>query len=261
MNGNDLKAVIPVHIILGVNNYTKIKTQERPRVRPEGEPVAELTKLGWVVVSPGNSSEVTNLLFSKTSLHDYENLCSLDYLGIEENHVKSDDLIYDKFRKQLGRNSKGYYETNLIWKEGHSLLSGNKYGNIGRLNNLVKNLRRTNKLEVYDSIIQEQRANEIIKKVEVEEENETVSERVFYLPHIPVIRGSAETTKIRIVYDASTKACQTSTSLSECLETGPPLQNRPWDILIRSRFRPILLCGYVGERILAIRIKSHREMP
>ena len=45
MNGNDLKAVIPVHIILGVNNYTKIKTQERPRVRHEGEPVAELTKL------------------------------------------------------------------------------------------------------------------------------------------------------------------------------------------------------------------------
>ena len=65
------------------------------------------------IVSPGHSSEVTNLLFSKTSLHDYENLCSLDCLAVEENHVKSDDLVYDKFRKQLGRNSQGYYETNL----------------------------------------------------------------------------------------------------------------------------------------------------
>ena len=55
------------------------------------------------------------------------------------------------------------------------------------MNNLVKNLRRTNKLEAYDSIIQEQRANEIIEKVKVEEVNETVSERVFYLPHRPVI--------------------------------------------------------------------------
>ena len=52
--------------------------------------------------------------------------------------------------------------------------------------------------------------------------NETVSERVFYLLHKPVIRESVETTKIRIVYDASAKACQTSTSLNECLETGPP---------------------------------------
>ena len=133
-----------------------------------------------MVVSPWNNSEVTNLLFSKTSLYDYENLCSLDCLGIQENHVKSDDHVCDKFRKQLGRNSEGYLETNLIWKESHSLLSDNKYGSIGRLNNLVKNLRRTNKLEAYDSIIQEQRANEIIEKVKVEV-SETVRERVFYL--------------------------------------------------------------------------------
>ena len=46
--------------------------QDRPRVFLKGEPVAELT----------------NLLFSKTSLHDYENLCSLDCLDIEENYVK-----------------------------------------------------------------------------------------------------------------------------------------------------------------------------
>ena len=43
------------------------------------------------------------------------------------------------------------------------------------MNNLVKNLRRTNKLEVYDSIIQKQRDNKIIDKVEVEEVNKTVS--------------------------------------------------------------------------------------
>ena len=109
--------------------------------------------------------------------------------------------MYDKFRKQLRRNSEGYYETNLVWKESHSLLSDNKYGSIGRLNNLVKTLRRSNKLEAYDTIIQEQRANEIIDKVKVEE----VNERVFYLLHRPVIRESGETTKIRIAYDASVK--------------------------------------------------------
>ena len=55
----------------------------------------------------------------------------MDCLGIEENHVKPDDLVYDKFRKQLGHNSEGYYETNLIWKESQSLLSDNKYGSVG----------------------------------------------------------------------------------------------------------------------------------
>ena len=124
------------------------------------------------------------------------------------------------------------------------------------MDNLVKNLRSTNKLEAYDSIIQEQRANEIIEKVKVEEVNDTVNERVFYLPHRPVIKESAETTKIRIVCDASAKTCQTSTSLNECLETVPPLQNRLWDILIRSRFRPILLCGDREKAFLQIRIRD-----
>ena len=45
-----------------------------------------MSKLGWVVVLPGNSSPVSNLLFSKISPRDYKNMCSL------ENHVKSDDL-------------------------------------------------------------------------------------------------------------------------------------------------------------------------
>ena len=87
-----------------------------------------MIKLGWVFISLWNSIKGTNLLFSKTSMHNYENLRRLDCLGIEENHVNSDDLVYDILRIQLKRVSRyeGHYETNLIWKESHSLLSDNK---------------------------------------------------------------------------------------------------------------------------------------
>ena len=33
---------LPVHVILGVNEYTIIKTQDRQRVGLPGEPIAEL---------------------------------------------------------------------------------------------------------------------------------------------------------------------------------------------------------------------------
>ena len=122
------------------------------------------------------------------------------------------------------------------------------------MNNLVKNLRHTNKLDVYESIVQEERTNGVIEKVEVDKVNETVSERVFHMLHRPVIGESTKKTKIRIVYDAPAKACQTSTSLNECLETGPPLQNQQWDKLIRSRFRPILCCGDIEKVFLQTRI-------
>ena len=76
--------IIVIHVIPGISDYTKIKTQERPRVTLPGKPIAELTKFGWVIVSSGQESGITNILSSRTSLHDYEKRCSLDCLGIEE---------------------------------------------------------------------------------------------------------------------------------------------------------------------------------
>ena len=72
-NDHDKERELPVHVILGMNDYTRIKTQERPRLGLPGEPIAELSKLGWVISWPGKENTSTNILFTKTSLCDYEN--------------------------------------------------------------------------------------------------------------------------------------------------------------------------------------------
>ena len=50
-----------------------------------------------IIVSPGQETGVTNMFFSKASLHYYEKICSLDYLGIEE---RRDDSNY-KFTRNF----------------------------------------------------------------------------------------------------------------------------------------------------------------
>lgn len=45
----------------------------------------------------------------------------------------------------------------------------------------------------------------------------------FYLPHGPVIRESAETTKVIIVYDTSAKPNKGSVFSKKCLESVLPL--------------------------------------
>ena len=72
------------------------------------------------------------------------------------------------------------------------------------------------------------------------------------MPHKAVIRQSAQTTKIWIVYDASAKS-----KLNDCLETGPSLQNLLWDILVRSRVLPVVLCGDVEKAFLQIQIREN----
>ena len=46
------------------------------------------------------------------------------------------------------------------------------------------------------------------------------------MPHHAVIKESAETTKLRVVYDCSARGEKGSPSLNDCLEPGPTLQNK-----------------------------------
>ena len=85
---------------------------------------------------------------------------------------------------------------------------------------------------------------------------EEPNERVFYIPHKPVRRETATTTKLGIVFDASAKPSEESPSLNECLETGPPLQNLLWNVLVRNGLQSIALTADIKQAFLQVRIKA-----
>ena len=58
MDDHDSKSYPPVHVTLGAGVFAKIKTDDRPRVGSQGDPVAERTKLGWFIMSPGEDESV-----------------------------------------------------------------------------------------------------------------------------------------------------------------------------------------------------------
>ena len=115
------------------------------------------------------------------------------------------------------------------WKVNHPTLPTNEAGSKKRLE-LVRKLERNGQYEEYDSIIQEQPTEGI-----VEPAPEVATGREFYIPHKGVTRENAKSTKLRIMYDASAREKDNQPSLNDCLNPGPPLQNRLWDILVRSR--------------------------
>ena len=65
-----------------------------------------------------------------------------------------------------------------------------------------------------------------------------------------MIRETAETTKMRIVYDTSARATPESPSLNECLYPGPPLQNKLWDIFVRQRAYPVAVSVDIQKAFL-----------
>lgn len=255
MNEVDTKPELPVHLILGASEYARIKMQTKPRVGKPGEPVAELTRLGWTIMSPGKEADLTDMFLTQTSTCDYEQLSRLDVLGLEDRPPGDQKSVYEEFKEQLVRSPEGWYETGLPWKANHPPLPNNEQVSIKRLGSLVKKLQsQPDLLKKYDDIIQDQLDQGIVERVPAS--NLPNNEKEFYIPHKPVIRETAESTKIRIVYDASSRAHEKAPSLNDCLETGPPLQNLLWRVLIRNRFYPVAITGDLKQAFLQVRIKE-----
>ena len=192
----DKKIRLPVHLILGAGEYAKLKTESTPKIGEPGKPVAELTKFGWIIMSPGKESlDITNMLLTQTSHVEYEELCRLDVLGLSDTPTNDQRNVYAEFQEQLTRDEEGWYETGLPWRGNHPVLPNNKEGSLRRLASLNRKLKRQNLTPAYEEIIEEQRGAGVVEKAD----GPCVGGREFYIPHKPVVRATAESTKLRII--------------------------------------------------------------
>ncbi len=257
MEDTDTKPFLPVHLILGAAEYSKIKTTCEPqRTGSVGDPVAEYTQFGRTIMSPGVETNLDNMFLAQTAQSDYEELCRMDVLGLQDTPVGDQKVVHEEFLEQLRRDpEESWCESGLPWKRGHPPLPSNEANSLKRLGNLVQRLKKSNQFDEYDAIIQDQLEEGI-----VEPAHEPPSGTVFYLPHHPVIRESAESTKMRIVYDASSKT-GSQPSLNDCLNTGPPLQNQLFKVLVQDDFTQLHLMETFATHFFKCVFGQSIEMP
>ena len=79
MNDGDMKPQLPVCLVLGNAEYARIKTSSKPLIgREDGEPIAEKTRFGWVIMSLGLESERNMMLLTQIAkVYDPLGLVSL----------------------------------------------------------------------------------------------------------------------------------------------------------------------------------------
>lgn len=108
-------------------------------------------------------------------------------------------------------------------KGNHFPFKTNKEGSPRIQANLVWKLEKSECIDECNAMIQEQLEAGIVERTPP-----TVEGQEFYIPHKGVVLENAASTKLKVVYDASTQAQSGATSLKECLKTGSPLQNNLW---------------------------------
>ena len=135
-------------------------------------------------MSPGSESDLTNMFLTQTSAVDYDALCRLDVLALQDQPAGDQDLVYEEFKEQLVRNPEEWYETGLLWKGNHPPLLDNQHGSLRRPQNLARKLdKQPGMLEKYDAIIQGQLSEGIVERVHSEPQG-----KAFYISHKAVVR-------------------------------------------------------------------------
>ena len=122
-----------------------------------------------------------------------------------------------------------------------------------RLQGLFKWLRHHPEvLQEYNAIIQEQLMLGIVEKVS--DDSSEARDDIHHLPLHALILTDKQTTKIRIVYDASAR--DKGISLNDCLLSGPKFEQNILDIFLRFRTYRIALIADVEKAFLMIAVSK-----
>ena len=253
-----------VDLLIGNDFYWSFFTGDMKR--GESGPVEMKTSLGWVLSGPipqaPRSESDVNLVTCHTLRLDtcccddldttgrpgdplveqMKKFWELESIGVLPNEGTVHDKFLDTIRLRDGR-----YEVSLPWKEQHPLLPDNYALAVSCLSSVLNRLKGNPELFAeYNRIIEEQSSQGIISDVDPHALVQVG--HLHYLPHHPVVREDKQTTKIRIVYDASAKS--TGPSLNDCLHAGPSLTSEIPDVLMRFRYHRVALVADIEKAFL-----------
>lgn len=233
---------------------------------PPGYPVAQNTKLGWILsgriqsnkFDSCNTNEVVSMHIQQ---HDDTNELLKRFWELESDHFRpakpilspEEERCEEIFRTTTTRDEFGRYIVRLPFRDddpkclyGHSKdIATRRYLSLERRLNRDPDLKQK-----YTAVIQEYLD---LNHMELVPEKEREHDRAVYLPHHPVIREDKTTSKVRIVFDGSCQGTN-GVSLNDELLVGPRLQPDLRHIIMRWRQHKICLIADIVKMYRQVKV-------
>ncbi|GFV43261.1 DUF1758 domain-containing protein [Trichonephila clavipes] len=251
----------PVDMILGADVsfdlilYGKISGTKN-------QPSALNSKLGWLlsgkVPTACQSEKKVMSLINCHALLDLQNQIAkfweVESIPDASNLSEEDQRVEKFYLDHTRRNRDGRFVVSLPFKNDNAL-GDSKVQAKRRFFSLEKRLQANPELR--DRYVKFMQDYEHLGHMQLVPNSELSkpSSKCFYLPHFGVVREQSETTKLRVVFDASAKT-DSNLSLNDILHTGPKLQNELFNILLKFRCHRIALTGDIEKMFRQILVNE-----
>lgn len=239
----------PIDLLIGNELFLNILSvgQIKPK-NPKG-PILQKTQLGWIIGGEFPAAEP-----SPTACHLSQNLENqiVKFWEIEQFNNKTPLSVEDQaceqhFKDNTRRNPEGRFMVRLPFKHDAPQLGNSKRVAINRLGSMEKKFEKNPALKMsYSNFLEEYRTLGHLEKVPESEAQTLTDSSSYFLPHHAVFKSDSTTTKLRVVFDGSSRSSN-GKSLNDQLFTGPVLQQELFSILLRFRTHQYILTGDLAK--------------
>lgn len=235
------------------------------RIGSAGSPVAQQTRLGWILSGKISEGSSPSLPTAVTSMHATSNIEALleKFIAVESVEDAASMSNEEQWCEQFFADTHSRDETSRftvrlpfrrLFDPTVAPLGRSRAIAVKSLMQLERRFEQNPKLkEEYTSAVNDHITSGRMQSTtahEIESEGQILSA---YLPHHAVIKESSTSTKLRVVFDASRKTT-TGKSLNDMLIVGPTIQSDIVTIIINWRFHRIAFIADVQKMYLQVKV-------
>lgn len=227
-------------------------------------PRATKSKIGYLFSGPlstsGHSERLNTSISNVVTEHQQEEFdlerWQIESVGVQPNSSeKTSDFLKDYQDSSIVFKD-SCYSARLPWRPEHPPLPSNAEFTKQRTRTMIRKLAaNSEKLRMYDDIIQDQQYRGLIERVN---NLDTTNGVYYYIPHHAVLKDST-IFPLRIVYDCSFKRSE-QPSLNDFLQPGPPLLNDLNGILLRFRLHQYAITADIEKHFYMLTWTKPIEM-
>lgn len=237
--------------------------------------IALNTKLGWVLygeaIADSSQSNQQSQACFHTSYQDetasvLNKFWQVEEVSVPYSNTKDDDRCEQIFEQSHSRDTNGRYKVFLPFKQEIPSLGSSRERAVTRFKQLEKKLVADPNLhKQYAECLNEYISLGHMRPIPSDEDqhkvilsDHSVTYTSSYLPHHAVLKTDSSTTKLRVVFDASSKSLN-GNSLNDVMLTGPVLQDSLFNLLLRWRSHRVVIKADITKMYRQIMVAEEHQ--